>query len=595
MKINLVTIIQKPILWIPALTRLVPAVSLACLLLSCAPVQAQQTIQWHTNMEQAQRLAKEQNKLILVHFTAPWSRSCRNLANFVHSESRVRSAFRDNIIAVKIDVDQHPELVEHYEVPSVPFEIVLTAEKKVVSKRKSPDNSSAYFKMVSEWSVLLNDSGKVNHAIADMQNLDKSKKNQFQGKRTSFLPTAPTHALPSPSPESAKLRRRFDNSAYGNPLTSNNGFSNTTVPSQPIKHASNDAATKPIQGVPSRAEPKPISPNKLGSTLPSNQVPENSSAFSGANYKTLAKKSQQQGFFQVPTGQIKKNPFFVQPADNPNPTETLAGKPVVKPFTKRAIPQFEPPTFQPIVSETQPKLSSKFKNVASPITKPATEKSERPSNDFRPPNPPLISSRPSPLIVSPKLVSPKLVSPKLVSPKPIGQKPKLENQFKPAETKIKSPLISPKQLLAEDTNSVRKADANPNKTAKTPEYALRGKCSVSLLTQGKWINGNPKWGCVHRNQVYIFGTEANLKLFKENPEAYSPILAGFDPVVFHESGKLKTGLLNHGVFMGEVPNQRIILFSDPQSRARFQKSPKQFLETVRQAMEQTDSLNQFRR
>ena len=590
MKINLVTIIQKPILWIPALTRLVPAVSLACILLSCAPVQAQQTIQWQTNMEQAQRLAKEQNKLILVHFTASWSRSCRNLANFVHSESRVRSAFRDNIIAVKIDVDQHPELVEHYEVPSVPFEIVLTAEKKVVSKRKSPDNSSAYFKMVSEWAVLLNDSGKVNHAIADMQNLDNSTKNQFQGKRTSFLPTAPTHTLPSPSPESAKLRRSFDNSTYGNPLTSDNGFSNTTVPSQPIKHASNDAATKPNQGVPSRAEPKPISPNKLGSTLPSNQVPENSSAFSEANYQTLAKKNQQQGFIQVPTGQIKKNPFFVQPPNNPNPTETLAGKPSVKPLTKRAIPQFKPPTFQPIVSETQPKLSSKFKTVASPTTKPATEKLERPSSDFRPPNPPLLSSRPSPSIVSPKLVNPKLVS-----PKPIGQKPKLENQFKPAKTKIKSPLISPKQLLAEDTNSVRKADANPSKTAKTPEYALRGKCSVSLLTQGKWINGNPKWGCVHRNQVYIFGTEANLKLFKENPEAYSPILAGFDPVVFHESGKLKTGLLNHGVFMGEVPNQRIILFSDAQTRARFQKSPKQFLETVRQAMEQTDSLNQFRR
>jgi thiol-disulfide isomerase/thioredoxin/YHS domain-containing protein len=583
MKINLVTIIQKPILWIPALTRLVPAVSLAYILLSCAPVQAQQTIQWQTNMEQAQQLAKEQNKLILVHFTASWSRSCRNLANFVHSESRVQSAFRDNIIAVKIDVDQHPELVEHYEVPSVPFEIVLTAEKKVVSKRKSPDNSSAYFKMVSEWAVLLNDSGKVKQAIADMQNLDKSKKNQFQGKRTSFLPTAPTHALPSPSPESAKLRRRFDNSAYGNPLTSDNGFSNTTVPSQPIKHASNDAATIPIQGVASRAEPKPISPNKLGSTLPSNQVPENSSAFSGANYQTLAKKSQQQGFIQVPTGQIKKNPFFVQPANNPNQTETLAGKPVVKPLTKRAIPQFEPPTFQPLVSETHPKLSSKFKNVASPITKPATEISERPSNDFRPPNPPLLSSHPSPLIVSTKLVS----------PKPISQKPKLENQFKPAETKIKSPLISPKQLLAEDTNSVRKADANPSKTAKTPEYALQGKCSVSLLTQGKWINGDPKWGCIHRNQVYIFGTEANLKLFKENPEAYSPILAGFDPVVFHESGKLKTGLLNHGVFMGEVPNQRIILFSDAQTCTRFQKSPKQFLETVRQAMEQTDSLNQF--
>ena len=580
MKINPVTIIQKSKLRIPAFTRLVSAVSLACIMLSCAPVPAQQTIQWQTDMEQAQQLAKQQNKLILVHFTAPWSRSCRNLANFVHSESRVRSAFRDNVIAVKIDVDQHPELVKHYEVPSVPFEIILTAEKKVVSKRKSPDSSSAYYKMVSEWAVLLNDSGKVNHAIADMQNLVKSKKNQIQGQRTSFLPTAPTHTPPSPSPESANLKRRYDNSAYGNPMPSENGFSNTTELSEPIKRDSDDAATKPIQDVLSRAEPKPLSPNKFGSTLPRHQVPENSSAFSGANYQTLAKKNQQQGFIQVPPGQIKKNPFFVKPANNPTSTETLAGKPVVMPLTKRAIPQFEPPKFQPIVSKTQPKLASNFTTAASPITKPATEKLERPTNDFHPPNPPQLSSGPPSL---------------KVSPKPIGQKMKLENQFQPAKTKIKSPLISPKQLLAEDTNSVSKADANQIKTAKTPDYALRGKCPVSLLTQGKWINGDPKWGCVHRNQVYIFGTEANLKLFKENPEAYSPILAGFDPVVFHESGKLKTGLLNHGVFMGEVPNQRIILFSDAQTRARFQKSPKQFLETVRQAMEQTDSLNQFRR
>jgi hypothetical protein len=86
-----------------------------------------------------------------------------------------------------------------------------------------------------------------------------------------------------------------------------------------------------------------------------------------------------------------------------------------------------------------------------------------------------------------------------------------------------------------------------------------------------------------------------LTRFKENPEAYSPILAGFDPVVFHETGKLTTGLLNHGVFMGEAPNQRIILFSDAETRTRFQTSPKQYLETVRQAMEQTDSVNRFRR
>ena len=64
MKINLVTTIQKPALWIPSFTRLVTVSILASLFLTCASTQAQQTIQWETKLERAQQLAKQQNKLV---------------------------------------------------------------------------------------------------------------------------------------------------------------------------------------------------------------------------------------------------------------------------------------------------------------------------------------------------------------------------------------------------------------------------------------------------------------------------------------------------------------------------------------------------
>ena len=563
MKINLVTTIQKPALWIPSFTRLVTVSILASLFLTCASTQAQQTIQWETKLERAQQLAKQQNKLVLLHFTANWSRPCRNLANFVHAESRVRSAFRENVIAVKVDVDQNPELVERYEVPSVPFEVVLTADKKIVSKRKSPDNSSAYYKMVTEWAVLLNDANKVNHAIVDLQNLDTSQKRKFQGQTTSFSPTAPKYLSPSHSPESARLKRRSENSTFAAP------------------NLTGQANSKPATDDFSAGEAKPSNPAPLGPNLPTHQVPEKSSAFSGPNYRKLASKDQQQqGFIQVPTGQVKKNPFFVAPTKPSTPLATNVVPPKLKQPNDSKPPKFKLPTPKPNAPTAESQFTLDMTPKPLPINKPVMDNKKLTNNDFRPPNPPQLTDRPPQKSASPKVNLPK---------------PKFENQFKPSKTNVKSPAISPKEMLADSASPVKKSAQGKQNASTTPAYALRGKCPVSLLSKGKWVNGNPQWGCVHRNQVYIFSSELNLTRFKENPEAYSPILAGFDPVVFHETGKLTTGLLNHGVFMGEAPNQRIILFSDAETRTRFQTSPKQYLETVRQAMEQTDSVNRFRR
>ena len=563
MKINPVTNIQKPALWIPSFTRLVTVSILVSLFLTCASVQAQQTIQWETKLERAQQLAKQQNKLVLLHFTATWSLPCRNLANFVHADSRVRSAFRENVIAVKIDVDQNPELVARYEVPSVPFEVILTADKKIVSKRKSPDNSSAYYKMVTEWAVLLNDASKVKHAIADLQNLDTTQKPKFQGQATSFSPSAPKHLSPSHSPESARLKRRSENSTFAAP--------NLTA----------QVSSKPIKDDLSAGETKSSNPAPLGLALPAHQVPENNSAFSGPNYRKLASKDQQQqGFIQVPTGQVKKNPFFVAPTKPATPLATEVATPKPEQTNDSSPPKFKLPTPKPNAPTAGSQFTLDMTPKPLPINKPMIDSKKPTNNDFRPPNPPQLTDRPPVKPASPNVNLPK---------------PKFENQFKPSKTTLKSPTISPTEMLADSASPVKKNPDGKKDASITPAYALRGKCPVSLLSQGKWVNGDPQWGCVHRNQVYIFSSELNLTRFKKNPEAYSPILAGFDPVVFHETGKLTTGLLNHGVFMGETPNQRIILFSDAQTRTRFQTSPKQYLETVRQAMEQTDSVNRFRR
>ena len=91
------------------------------------------------------------------------------------------------------------------------------------------------------------------------------------------------------------------------------------------------------------------------------------------------------------------------------------------------------------------------------------------------------------------------------------------------------------------------------------------------------------------NRVYIFASQENLQLFQSEPDAYSPILAGYDPVIFEETGRLVDGEEEYGVFMGKTPKQRIVLFASPETRARFQLEPRRYLQSVRQAMDKSSS------
>jgi len=122
-------------------------------------------------------------------------------------------------------------------------------------------------------------------------------------------------------------------------------------------------------------------------------------------------------------------------------------------------------------------------------------------------------------------------------------------------------------------------DAAPKK-----DFALKGKCPVALIQDGKWVEGDTQWGIVHRDRTYLFSSKENYERFKTNPDRFSPILSGYDPVIFHDQGKLLEGLEENGVFMGKNDKQHIVLFQSPETRAKFQANPKLYLDTVRQAV-----------
>ena len=109
---------------------------------------------------------------------------------------------------------------------------------------------------------------------------------------------------------------------------------------------------------------------------------------------------------------------------------------------------------------------------------------------------------------------------------------------------------------------------------------MEGYCCVSLMDEGKWVVGDVRWGVLHRGQVYLFQSPAAQQKFLSDPDRYSPVLAGFDPVVYRESGQLRRGSRHHGLWFDD----QMYLFSSEAALERFKTAPESFAAVVRQAM-----------
>jgi protein disulfide-isomerase len=111
---------------------------------------------------------------------------------------------------------------------------------------------------------------------------------------------------------------------------------------------------------------------------------------------------------------------------------------------------------------------------------------------------------------------------------------------------------------------------------------------VALATRTKWTKGDPRWGAVHRGRTYLFSSPAEQQQFLANPDILSPILSGYDPVRFAQTGQLVEGKRQHGVFYRD----RICLFADEAALHQFSKQPDQYVGAALQAMQRAANSGQ---
>ncbi|MBC8357034.1 MAG: thioredoxin family protein [Planctomycetes bacterium] len=117
-----------------------------------------------------------------------------------------------------------------------------------------------------------------------------------------------------------------------------------------------------------------------------------------------------------------------------------------------------------------------------------------------------------------------------------------------------------------------------------PRISLEGYCPVTLVQNRVWTPGDKKWGAVHEGRVYLFAGPEQQKQFLANPHVYAPLMAGYDPVRFAETGQLVPGRREFGLYIDD-PGP-IALFADEAALERFHTNSGYYFNIIRQAKAQ---------
>ena len=515
-----------------------------------ATTNALDSISWVKNLEQAKQISAQTNRPILLHFSGDFCPPCRRLEAVVFPHPTVAKTFNDYVVPVKIDVKYHQDLVKKYGIKTIPADVVMSPSGFVMMTRSSPRTSEAYIKFCQsvnqQYVGITEQQIQVGNQIAQANKSIQNRSRQAQGlthsqkEKTYFVGTGDTASshLPDANVDSSSNQKVVAENQFANQQNNPIGENTSTNASQ------------------STAE------NQSQKTTVVNQFANNPQTNS---QDPAAIRASQQNFAAPPSdpiavqskstfspGTVQSNTGNVDNAQKQNAIDTLLGtkeeKRVVNSHANHAIAngQYTQRENTQALANAQYSLGDKDKNKLSMSG----------SVDNRT---------------------------QTVPPKQNG------NQFAVNAQRNESPQSSQVDSNLQKASHSQHA---PIVEAKSPQYAvgLDGFCPVELMLAQKWVKGDQRWGVIHREKTYLFSSVEALNIFMKDPDKYSPVLAGFDPVVFFHQGTLKPGSRKFGAFhVLDGENSSFVLCASDANRTAFKADPEKYLNAVIQAMREVDA------
>lgn len=445
-------------------------------------------VHWQGNVEAAQRLAGQSNRLVLLHFWAPWCKPCMRLDSEVFSQPQFGPALEANYVPVKLNADDSKAIARQYGITQLPIDVIITPAGKLVTILPSPPSAEKYI-------------AQLNEVAAGHRQLAGANPPAAGGAAPAAQPSPP--AAPIVGAAYPPAQAQAPGAAAAPPGDRYADYYNQA--GQAGGAAAIPAGYPPA--APAAAAGPPGAPN-----YPSQQP--QAAGYYGQQTGAPAGAPAGAPPYGAPQGQQPPgaaNGYAQQPGAQPNPSQAYAAQ------------QYPPQAGQQYPG--QPNPAQQQYPAQQPPQYPAQPYAGQPAPG-QPGAPPVAGANPA-------------------------------------------------------------APAVPQLPAGAPPLGMEGYCPVTLVMQKKWVQGDKRWGAIHRGRTYLFAGEDEQKRFLANPDSFSPVMSGNDPVLALDQNQSVAGTRRYGVFMGG----RIYLFSNQDTLTQFEHNPKRYAAEVLQAMNANPNAN----
>jgi YHS domain-containing protein len=125
------------------------------------------------------------------------------------------------------------------------------------------------------------------------------------------------------------------------------------------------------------------------------------------------------------------------------------------------------------------------------------------------------------------------------------------------------------ETAAETSAADDSTEPEPPRPTNDEPLALLGYCPVSLVRDRKLVRGETEYAVRHSGRIYRFASLDSSDLFRQEPDRYVPVKDGACPVNQMDRGKARTGEPRWGV----IYKNHLFVCATEENRRRFLRNP----------------------
>lgn len=528
-------------------SRFAPIVWLA-LALACGSLFAQDAIRWAPDIGSARRASAEFKVPLLIHFYGDNCLPCKTLEQRVLNQPAVIDTLNKYFICVKVNATQDRQTAAEFQVHSWPTDVFVSPDGKTLYQGICQQEQRAYASVLENVKVMNRDRNIMLAAKQPVQAIDG-----IAQQVAAVGSQAQSPELPRPGANlvtNSQTPNFYGNANNGTPQGGQQQLPPSMPPNQYVQSGPIAANTPniSISGSTPRADQqlqRPAAP--AFDANPNGQLPvamtppgrlaspanERVAAYQGSSLPQYQATNQMSQGLNVPTnGNSNFQPTL---GTSPSPQSSFAA-------TGNGAPYGQAASGTGQVSPGQSLDNPYFQSSAA--MQPNSELAARPML-------------------------------------PHTQTPSSEPRF-PAQQ------VSFQPRNNNDVSEHVARDAMPNSagqsTVNADKPAIDGYCPVALRNSGNWVQGDPTFAVRHRGRVYWLSSEEARAEFLKSPDTQSPVLSGYDPMLFLNEGKLVEGSVQWGLL--EQVSGTFLFFSSAELKQQFEQNFEENTRAINTIMKQ---------